>query len=287
MSGDREFLRATTDWLEAGSDRTPSNAVDAVLLAVRTTRQDRVLPNPWRYIDMNAFAKALVVATAVVAVALAWINFGPSGNSVGGGPTPTPIATPTPTPAPTPLATPGLGSRFSSTAFAVPVSFSLAGGWTVNHDLSGDIDLGRDGQGAGGGVFDDFTGGRQDAGIMDIGSTTVAGKTPSDPRMPWPKDLYAWLQSRPEFKPQPPKAITVGGRPATQIDADVTVPDGTRIELVCPSCWLLDHNDRWRFVEVKNSDGSGVVWITNGIAAPGFDAFAQALDQLLGTFEFR
>ena len=81
MSGDREFLRATTDWLEAGSDRTPSNAVDAVLLAVRTTRQDRVLPNPWRYIDMNAFAKALVVATAVVAVALAWINFGPSGTA--------------------------------------------------------------------------------------------------------------------------------------------------------------------------------------------------------------
>lgn len=184
-------------------------------------------------------------------------------------------------------ASPLAGSRFTSTAFAVPVSFSLAGGWVVNHDLNSDIDLGRDGQGAGGGVFDNFTGGRQDAGIMDIGSTTVAGKTQSDPRIPWPKDLYAWLKSRPEFKPQPPKAITVGGRPATQIDADVNVPDGTSIALVCPSCWLLDHNDRWRFVEVKNSDGSGVVWITNGIAAPGFDAYAQALDQLLGTFEFR
>ena len=123
---------------------------------------------------------------------------------------------------------------------------------------------------------------------MDIGSTTVPGVTTS--YMPWPKDLYAWLKSRPEFKTQAPKAITVGGRPAIQIDADATVPEGTRIEFVCSkdsNCWLLDHNDRWRFVEVKNSDGSGVVWITNGIPAPAFDAYAKALDQLLGTFEFR
>jgi hypothetical protein len=130
----------------------------------------------------------------------------------------------------------------------------------------------------------------QDVAVQDIGSTTVAGASKSDPYMPWPKDLYAWLKSRPEFKAQPPKAITVGGRPATQIDADATVPGGTRIELVCSNasnCWLLDHNDRWRFVEVKNKDGSGVVWISNGIPAPGFDAYAQALDQLLGTFEFR
>jgi hypothetical protein len=231
---------------------------------------------------MNAFAKALVVATAVVAVALAWINFGPSGNSVGGVPTSTPIATPTPTAAPTPLATPGPSSRssFASSVFAVPVSLSLPYGWWVTYDHKSDIDLNRADQGAG----------IQDAGVLDIGSTTVAGMMKSDPRMPWPKDLYAWLKSRPEFKPQPPKTITVGGRPATQIDADVTVPDATRIEFVCSkasTCWLLDHNDRWRFVEVKNRDGSGVVWITNGIPARGFDAYAQALDQLLGTFKFR
>ena len=125
---------------------------------------------------------------------------------------------------------------------------------------------------------------------MDIGSTTVAGATKSDPPMPWPKDVYAWLKSRPEFRPQAPQAITVGGRPATQIDADASVPANTTIELVCSkdsNCWLLDHNDRWRFVEVKDTDGSGVVWITNGIPAPAFDAYAQALDELLATFEFR
>ena len=173
-------------------------------------------------------------------------------------------------------ASPLANSRFTSAAFAVPVSFSLAGGWTVMTDVHSIIDL--RGPDLGAGPLNS-----QDAGIQDIGSTTVAGD-------PWPKDLYAWLRSRPEFKPLPPKAIMVGGRAATQIDADATVPAGTSIELVCSkasSCWLLDHNDRWRFVEVKNKDGSGIVWITNGIPAPGFDAYAKALDELLGTFEFR
>jgi hypothetical protein len=96
MSDDREFLRATSEWLEAGSDRTPAEAVDAVLLAIRTTRQDRVLPNPWRHIDMHALGKALVAATAVVAIALAWTSFGPSTNNVGVAPSPTPTPTPTP-----------------------------------------------------------------------------------------------------------------------------------------------------------------------------------------------
>lgn len=94
----------------------------------------------------------------------------------------------------------------------------------------------------------------------------------------------------PESKLQAPKRITVGGRPATQIDADTTVVSGTRIEFICSkdsTWWLLDHNDRWRFVEVKNADGSGVVWITNGIPAPAFGAYAEALDRLLGTFQFR
>jgi len=157
-------------------------------------------------------------------------------------------------------------------------------------DRHSSIDLNRDDQGASAGADAVFTGGVQDAGVQDIGSTTVAGATMGDPSMPWPKDLYAWLQSRPEFTPEPPQVITVGGRPATQIDADVSVAKGTRIELICPEgspCWLLDHNDRWRFVEVKDADRSGVVWITNGIPAPGFDAYGEALDQLLGTFEFR
>src|SRR6476661_9028548 len=77
---DRDFWRATTDWLEAGSDRTPPDAVEGVLLAIRTTRQERVLRSPWRPISMNTLGKALIAATAVVAIAFVWINLRPSGD---------------------------------------------------------------------------------------------------------------------------------------------------------------------------------------------------------------
>jgi len=104
---DRDFWRATTDWLEAGSDRTPPDAVEGVLLAIRTTRQERVLRSPWRPISMNMLGKALIAATAVVAIAFAWINFGPANkNRVAAGPvsTPTPSAAPNATPTAGPTA---------------------------------------------------------------------------------------------------------------------------------------------------------------------------------------
>ncbi len=135
MSDDREFQRATTEWLEAGSDRTPPKAVDGVLLAIRTTRQERVLPNPWRTIDMNTLTKALVAATAVVAIALAWINFGPSGSSVGGAPIPT--ASPSPTPTPQVLSN-DLAPLEAGRRYAFPsrgtnpgISFTTPSGWTA------------------------------------------------------------------------------------------------------------------------------------------------------------
>ena len=174
-------------------------------------------------------------------------------------------------------------STYTSHAFAVPVSFELGAGWKVTEDVHSDIDLR-------GPIYSDGRAGDQDLEFHDINTTTVAGTTKSDPYMPWPTDLYAWLQSRPEFQAQPPQTITVAGRPATQIDVDGTVKPGTRVELVCAdrsSCWLLDGNFRWRFVELKNADGSGVVWITSGVPAARFDTYAEALDELLRTVEFR
>ena len=94
MSDDREFWAATTDWLEAGSDRTPPPAIDAVLLAIRTTRQERVLWGPWRTRNMALFARVAVAAAAVLALAVAWVNLSP--RTTGPGATPSPTATPTP-----------------------------------------------------------------------------------------------------------------------------------------------------------------------------------------------
>jgi hypothetical protein len=147
MSDDREFRRATTEWLEAGSDRTPPKAVDAVLLAIRTTRQDRVLRNPWRHIDMSTIGKALIAATAVVVIAVAWFNFAPSSNTGVGGPTPTPTPIPTPSPSPTPTAAvlpegdfvPLVAGRYAFPGRATNpmISFSSPSGWTGNAVLVG------------------------------------------------------------------------------------------------------------------------------------------------------
>jgi hypothetical protein len=45
---DQLFERAVRDWLDDGSDKTPPTAIEAVLLAAKTTPQERVLGIPRR-----------------------------------------------------------------------------------------------------------------------------------------------------------------------------------------------------------------------------------------------
>ncbi|MBI3745616.1 MAG: hypothetical protein HY264_03675 [Chloroflexi bacterium] len=106
MNDDRAFERATRDWLETGSDTTPPATVEAVLLAVRTTPQERDLRIPWRTPRMSSQMR-LAAAIAIMAV----VGFGglrlfgtpPIGNA----PTPSPTARPTPSPTlPVPQPTP-------------------------------------------------------------------------------------------------------------------------------------------------------------------------------------
>lgn len=96
---DRTFERAVRDWLEDGSDRTPAHAIDAVLLAVKTTRQERDLRIPRRFTTMPTFMK-LAAGIAVVAIA-GWLGLSTLGGRLG------PAAPPSPSPAPTasPIAT--------------------------------------------------------------------------------------------------------------------------------------------------------------------------------------
>ncbi len=70
MNDQRDFERATTDWLEAGTDVTPPHVIDAVLLAVRTTPQERDLRVPWRTPIMNKLAIGLGAAAAVVVIGI-------------------------------------------------------------------------------------------------------------------------------------------------------------------------------------------------------------------------
>jgi TolB protein len=112
MSDDRGFERAMHAWLESGSDQTPAAAIDAVLLAVRTTPQERGLRAPWRTPYMNTPLRlaAALAAVAVLGVAgLLYLNREPR---VGGPPTasaPAVVAqSPTATSAPSPYLPPGV-----------------------------------------------------------------------------------------------------------------------------------------------------------------------------------
>ena len=107
MNDDRGYELAVADWLALGSDRTPKPALDAVLLAIKTTPQERDLRIPRRFTLMTSTMR-LAAGVAIVAVlgvaGFAYLNANPG---VGQGPTPTPSPTLAPTPTPTPSSTAG------------------------------------------------------------------------------------------------------------------------------------------------------------------------------------
>jgi hypothetical protein len=114
---DQLFERAVTDWLEDGSDRTPRSAIDGVLLAVKTTRQERDLRIPWRFTTMPALSRATgIAAVALVAAVgtagLIYLNAG--GPGAFGGPS---------TPAPTAQASPSNSPSQDATQPPLPLTF--------------------------------------------------------------------------------------------------------------------------------------------------------------------
>lgn len=101
MNDDRTLERAARSWLEAGPIEAPDHAVEAALLVIQTTRQERDVRVPWRVRSMSTTARLAVsaVAVAVVAVGGALILRPGSNSSVG-----TPPASPGPRPSASVLA---------------------------------------------------------------------------------------------------------------------------------------------------------------------------------------
>jgi hypothetical protein len=159
---DRLFERAVIDWLEDGSDRTPRRAIDGVLLAVKSTPQERDLRIPWRLPQMLGLSRATgLAAAALVAVigagALFYLGSSKPGGPGGPGaqassastatPAPTaPATTAPPTTAPTPQPTfdPTSASAWQEYTSAVyGFTMKYPSGWTVYEPAvkEGDADL--------------------------------------------------------------------------------------------------------------------------------------------------
>jgi hypothetical protein len=126
---DRLFDRAVRDWLDDGSDRTPPAAIDAVLLAVTTTPQERDLRILRRTTQMPTYVR-LAAGIAIVAVvgvgALMYI-----GNSPGVGGAPTPSPTPTPVASAAPSLAPGISGWKPYTSAAYGFTMSYPSDWDV------------------------------------------------------------------------------------------------------------------------------------------------------------
>jgi hypothetical protein len=131
---DRTFERAVREWLEEGSDRTPNPAIKAVLLAVKTTPQERAPSIPRRFTILPSYLR-LAASLAIVAVlgigGLVYLN------SPGLGaprPTTTTTATTTPTSAPTPERTevaPGITAWTTFNSAIYSATYGYTSDWSV------------------------------------------------------------------------------------------------------------------------------------------------------------
>ena len=117
MSDEHRFERDARAWLELGPTDAPDRVVEAALLEIDRTSQERVLWFPWRLPTMTPrLGLAATALVAVVAFGLIYLNL--PGRAGVGASSPTPTL---PSPTSTSGATPG----------ASPVDYSTIPGWIV------------------------------------------------------------------------------------------------------------------------------------------------------------
>jgi len=124
MNDDRAFERATEAFLDDGPDRTQSATIEAVLLAVRTTPQERDLRIPWRTHPMSNPMRLIAALMVIVVAGVAAINLLGSSPGVGSLPSPSPTSGSLSSPSAT-------ASTIAPTPNAQPSPTALTSGWTT------------------------------------------------------------------------------------------------------------------------------------------------------------
>jgi len=112
-----------------------------------------------------------------------------------------------------------------------------------------------------------------------------------------PADLVAWFQARTDLDLQPPKAITLGGRPATLLEgvvnATAVANGGGAINIACPKAVCafedggslgVDPDSHFEIV-VVDVDGQPVIIAVGTRAAP-WSEVASNYDAFIRSFEF-
>ena len=207
MSAYDDLERRIADFYSSETPtRAPDRVLESVLDSIDETKQRRVLIRvPWRFPNMNSFAKVAVVAVVVIAVGLVGLSFlrpaSPSG--VGGLPTasPSPSSSPTPSASPS-LTAPALTETFTSQRHGYSISYptgwttlaateSWTGGFPNFMDPFGDY------------MYDPVL---QDHLFLAVASQPLAGKTGAQ----WVDDLLNGLSSAGDCEP-PIEPVTIDG----------------------------------------------------------------------------
>jgi hypothetical protein len=206
-----DLIRA---FLGEGETDLPDRAFEAVRARIHRTHQ-RVVIGSWRNPDMSIFARVAIATVAVLAVGLAWVNFGPKQPGVGGLPTPPPSPSAAPTPSPSPIALPEEyrplepGTYVTSDPFFVRVTFTVPDGWQGN--VGGKYFAGLNPVGRPGGP-----------GFLDVGNLYADPCHPDkglmDPPVgPTASDLANALASIDALNPSTLSGVTVDGYVGTEI----------------------------------------------------------------------
>ena len=101
MNDKRDFDRSTAEWLNEGSDVTPPEVINAVLLAAKSTPQERDFRIPWRTPSMTMYLRVAAVIAIVAVAGVAAFYASGSGPNIGSGPSPSPTVQQSPTASPT------------------------------------------------------------------------------------------------------------------------------------------------------------------------------------------
>lgn len=134
MTDDRSLERAARSWLEGGPLEAPDRAVDAALLQIQTTTQERDWHVPWRTRPMNQTPRLLAGGAAIAILLVGGALLLHPGSNIGvGGPSPTihPTASamPSASAAASPPAVLTLTNTFTSARHGYSVHYPS--GWTV------------------------------------------------------------------------------------------------------------------------------------------------------------
>jgi hypothetical protein len=250
-------------FLDEGQAELPDRAFDAVRRDIHQTRQ-RVVIGPWKEPTMPMFARVAIAAVAVVAVGLAWVNFGPPSQGGVGAPTPSPSATPAPTPTPIPMPNSGLldPGRYRLGS-AIPMDITVPAGWNSFETAV---------------IKNLYLPTEMAFGLWEMENTYVDPcmdhTLVSPPPGPGVDDIAEALANQPGIEAGPPRDVTVDGYSGKLVEltitADITTCIGGR-----DGFWLWFGGDR-RYVQGTNEEDRLYILEVDGVRYTFWAAVQQA-----------